>query len=107
MSNGDHTGFRGHAMLKRVAAVSRRMTARLAEDDKKLHIRWSFWLTLAAHLFWPLVWAVTAVMALGLAKEYWDHRHGSGFCYIDIAGNLVGITGAVIISLMLPQSVFG
>lgn len=83
------------------------MRGRLAEHDKQLHIRWSFWLTLVAYLLWPLAWAVAAVFALGLAKEYWDHRHGSGFCFVDIAGNLIGIGGAVLVSFLLPREIFG
>lgn len=90
-----------------VSEICRRIADRLAEPDKQLHIRWSFWLTLAAHILWPLAWAVAAVFALGLAKECWDHRHGSGFCFVDIACNLIGIACAVAASFLLPGELFG
>lgn len=83
-----------------------RLLARLYEADKQLHIRWSFWLTLAAHLLWPLGWSVAAAFVLGLAKEFWDQRYGSGFCWIDIIGNLVGISGAIVVSLLLAGTGF-
>lgn len=96
-----------NALPERVSGTYRRIAGRLAEQDKQLHIRWSFWLTLAGHVLWPLAWAVAAVFALGLAKEYWDHRYGSGFCVVDIACNLIGIACAVAASFLLPEELFG
>jgi hypothetical protein len=63
---------------------------KLREEDKVKHMVWSFWLTLAALLVWSAPLALTAVFVLGLAKECWDSRYGSGFCLFDMAGNCVG-----------------
>lgn len=85
---------------------ARHIRRRLAEPDKRLHIRWSFWLTLCAHVLWPPLWAITTVFLIGLAKEFWDQRYGSGFCLVDLACNLVGILAAAVLCAILPQGVF-
>ena len=52
---------------------------KLQEEDKVKHMVWSFWLTLAALFVWSAPLAFAAVFVLGLAKECWDSRYGSGF----------------------------
>jgi len=79
---------------------------RLSEEDKRLHVRWSFWMTMAAQVLWPTGWAVAAVFAVGLVKELWDERYGSGFCFVDLACNLIGITAAAMLCAVLPEGVF-
>lgn len=69
---------------------------RLSGEDKLEHMRWSFGLTMLASLIWPLYWAVVAVFMLGIAKECWDHRFGSGFCLWDILSNVIGMIPACI-----------
>lgn len=83
-----------------------RSRQRLAEPDKRLHIQWSFWLTLAAHVLWPAIWAIGAVFAVGLAKEFWDRCYGSGFCFIDLGCNVIGITAGAVLCAFLPKGVF-
>lgn len=87
-------------------ACWRQLRQRLAEPDKRLHISWSFWLTLCAHILWPAAWAVGAVFLIGLAKEFWDQRYGSGFCLVDLACNLIGILAAAMLCAILPKGVF-
>jgi hypothetical protein len=94
-------------IFQNAVSVFRKTQACLLERDKQLHMRWSFWMTLAANVLWPPLWAIAAVFALGLTKEFWDHRYGSGFCFIDIACNLIGIAGAIVVVFFLPEGVFG
>lgn len=91
-------------------ATERRLLARirglvgrcLSEEDKRLHIKWSFWLTVGAHAFWPPVWAVTLVFFIGLGKECWDQFYGSGFCWLDMSSNMAGIAaGTALYAIVL------
>lgn len=66
------------------------LSGKLREEDKIKHMVWSFWLTLAALALWSAPLAFIAVFALGLAKECWDSLYGSGFCWFDMTGNLIG-----------------
>lgn len=67
------------------------LPGKLKEEDKGKHMTWSFWLTLAALSAMPALSALAIVLLIGLAKECWDFRFGSGFCMFDMAGNLIGI----------------
>lgn len=70
---------------------------KLREEDKVKHMVWSFWLTLAALLVMSAPLAFLAVFLLGLTKECWDARYGSGFCWFDMTGNLIGsVTGLLL-----------
>ncbi len=80
--------------------------SKLSEEDKRLHMVWSFWLTITAQILWPAPWAFFAVFSLGFIKECWDYRFGSGFCLFDIMGNLIGITAALTLTRILPSGVF-
>ena len=77
------------------------LPSKLREEDKVKHMVWSFWLTLAALLVWSAPLAFTAVFLLGLAKECWDFRFGSGFCFFDMAGNFVGSTAGLACGLSI------
>ena len=79
---------------------------KLREEDKVKHIVWSFWLTLAALLLWPAPLAFLAVFILGLAKECWDFRYGSGFCLFDMAGNFLGSTAGLLCSFAMSALPF-
>lgn len=78
------------------------LPVKLREEDKHQHIMWSFWLTLAARVLWPAPWALAAVLLVGLAKELWDSRFGSGFCWFDMVGNLIGIMAGLFVAEQLP-----
>jgi len=82
------------------------LSSKFTEEDKRLHMTWSFWLTLSALLFWPAIWAFTTVFLIGFAKECWDSRYGSGFCMFDLLANLMGTTLALIFSWLLPGTLF-
>ncbi len=79
---------------------------KLMEEDKRLHMTWSFWMTLSALLFWPAIWAFAAVFLIGFAKECWDSRYGSGFCVFDLLANLMGSTFALMFSWLFPGTLF-
>jgi hypothetical protein len=66
------------------------LAVKLREEDKIKHMVWSFWLTLMALAVLSPVLAFGAVFLLGLAKEWWDKYYGSGFCFYDMTGNLIG-----------------
>jgi hypothetical protein len=82
------------------------LPSRLCEEDKHLHMIWSFWLLVAARLLWPAPWALAAVLLLGFAKECWDQRFGSGFCVFDILANLIGSVFALMLVDALPGTLF-
>ena len=63
---------------------------KLREEDKIKHMVWSFGMTLMALAVLSPVLAFGAVFLIGLAKECWDHFYGSGFCWFDMMGNLIG-----------------
>lgn len=75
----------------RLGPVWQLVCQRLAEHDKRQHMRWSLGLTLLGALVMPLSLSLVLVFLIGLAKECWDQRYGSGFCLWDIAGNLIGM----------------
>lgn len=77
-------------MKKSLHHFFRVLPAKLREEDKVKHMVWSFWLMLAALFLWPAHLAFAAVFLIGLAKECWDARFGSGFCLFDMAGNIIG-----------------
>lgn len=82
------------------------LPGKLREEDKRLHMIWSFWLTLSALLLWPAPWAFAAVFLIGFAKECWDSRYGSGFCVFDLLANLMGSSFAMILAWVLPGTLF-
>jgi len=83
-----------------------RLPKKLTEEDKHLHIVWSFGLLLIARFLWSAPWAFLIVFLIGLAKEFWDIRWGSGFCFYDIVANLLGSTSALMLAATLPDSIF-
>jgi hypothetical protein len=82
------------------------LPGKLREEDKRLHMTSSFWLTLAALLLWPAPWAFAAVFLIGFAKECWDSRYGSGFCLFDLFANLIGSSFAMVLAWALPGTLF-
>ena len=43
---------------------------------------------------------VAIVTAIGLVKEFWDQRYGTGFCWYDMLANGLGLATGLI--LLLP-----
>ncbi len=76
------------------------------KEDKRLHLIWSFWITIVARIIWPTPWAFMIVFIIGFLKECWDHRYGSGFCIYDIFANVIGSTFALILTSGLPGTFF-
>lgn len=75
--------------------------AKMREEDKRKHMVWSFWLTLAALCFLTSVEAFVLVFLIGLSKECWDRFYGSGFCLFDMVGNLLGSFVALTLGLLV------
>ena len=77
------------------------LSLKFKEEDKAKHLFWSFWLTMGALLVWssPTVFAV--VFLLGLGKECWDSKYGSGFCLYDMVCNLVGSVAGLLCGFVL------
>ena len=85
----------------------RLLPSKLRERDKIQHMVWSFWLMLGFVMLWSAPQAFVAVLALGLAKECWDHRYGSGFCLFDMAGNVVGSVAGLLFVVGMVASFMG
>lgn len=75
------------------------MAAKMREEDKRQHMLWSFWLTFGAMVVVKAAAAFAVVMLIGLAKECWDARYGSGFCFFDLFANLIGSFGALLLAV--------
>lgn len=76
------------------------------EEDKHLHMMWSFGLMMVAQLLWPAMWAFVAVFSIGIFKEFWDSRFGSGFCMFDVFANILGIFSAFVLTFVIPVRPF-
>ncbi len=79
------------------------LCAKLKEEDKIKHMVWSFWLTLGALFIFSVPLAFSVVFLLGLAKECWDLRYGSGFCWFDMTGNLIGSAAGLVFSFVISK----
>lgn len=73
------------------------------EEDKHQHFWASLALILVPFSLWQNMLGVTLVALLvGLLKEVWDHFYGSGFCWFDMAANLLGMgCGLLLAGLVL------
>lgn len=74
---------------------------KLREEDKIKHMVWSFYLTLMALALLSPVLAFGTVFLLGLVKEWWDKFYGSGFCFYDMTGNLIGSLAGLLCDFLL------
>ena len=74
---------------------------KLREEDKIKHMVWSFGMTIMALAVLSPVLAFGAVVLLGLAKEWWDKYFGSGFCFYDMTGNLIGSLAGLLCDFLL------
>ena len=92
-------------MLASIQIFIRLLSVKLREEDKIKHMVWSFFLTLAALLVWPAHLAFAAVFLIGLIKECWDFRFGSGFCLFDMTGNLIGSLAALVVGLVVVTTI--
>jgi hypothetical protein len=84
--------------------IDLKIIKKLREEDKVKHMMWSFWLTLTALLFSSPLVSFIVVFILGVLKEWWDSIFGSGFCFYDIAGNIIG--SVVCLALFFTFSLF-
>jgi len=85
--------------LTSVRGFALALPTRLCETDKVQHMVWSFALLVSFQFALGLTMAMVLVFAVGLAKEFWDARYGSGFCLFDMAANMIGIAAGVFLCL--------
>lgn len=81
--------------MQSLSQISERFLQHYHEEDKRQHFGYSFVLLLLAALWLNLWSAASLVLLIGLVKEVWDHYWGSGFCWIDMAANVLGILVAL------------
>ena len=77
--------------MRPLVLIGQRCLLHSREYDKRQHFSYSFVLMLLFAFFTGLIGAFIAVALIGLAKEVWDHFYGSGFCWIDMAANSLGM----------------
>ena len=82
------------------------LCAKLREEDKIKHRVWSFWLPLGALVLFSAPLAFGLVFLVGLGKECWDFRYGSGFCWFDMTGNLIGSLAGLVCGFLISK-IFG
>jgi hypothetical protein len=75
--------------------------SKFREEDKIKHLRWSFWITAVALLFFTDLHSLLIAFAIGVIKEVWDHYYGSGFCLYDISANCLGIFLAFLMNYII------
>lgn len=80
------------------------LPSKIKEEDKIKHIVWSFWLTAGALVFLSAPVSLILVFLIGFIKEIWDHYYGSGFCFYDLFGNMIGSLAAFIGYVVLNWS---
>lgn len=82
----------------------RKISNKLTEEDKLLHIKYSAAILVVSSLFLAILPALMLTFLIGLGKECWDHFYGSGFCLYDMLANMVGI-GCSLLLITLAQFV--
>jgi hypothetical protein len=75
--------------------------ARMQQEDKAQHIICAFMLVVLLLPVMSLYWACAAVLLAGLAKEGWDSCMGTGFCWYDIAANVIGVLLALALMMQV------
>jgi len=74
-----------------------------SQKDKQQHFIVCFLLTTLLLMSSGPGLTFLTVSAIGLGKELWDHRYGSGFCWFDMLANGLGMAVGFIV--LLPFSV--
>ena len=65
-----------------------------------LHVETSALIVLVLQRFIPLWIAVAIAIVFAIGKELWDKEHGGVPSWSDIAWDMVGVAGGIIISLI-------
>ena len=63
-------------------------------------------MTAFARVLWTEAEAIFFVMAMGLFKEVWDEKFGSGFSFLDLAANVAGCMLALYFIRLFPEPIF-
>ena len=80
-----------HLIVNNWAAGLLQVGDKLREQDKLKHFSVCFLLQWVFLPWMSVVASIIATSLIGLAKELWDQRYGSGFCWYDMMGNTLGI----------------
>lgn len=83
--------------MRPLESCCRSLISHSREYDKRQHFFYSLVLMLAASVFWGAVPGALVVALIGLAKECWDHFWGSGYCWLDMLANMLGIVAGGIL----------
>lgn len=68
---------------------------RLSETDKHQHIAVSCAIMMTSLFFMGVMSSFVITFAIGIIKEIWDKKYGSGFCWYDVLANTVGMVLAI------------
>lgn len=73
---------------------------KLRESDKIKH----FWVCFSLQCFFllwlPMLFSVCVTLLIGILKECWDQYYGSGFCWYDMAANILGVCASAILFIV-------
>jgi len=77
------------------------LRSKLAEQDKLKHFWVCFCLQFLFLPWLPVTLSITLALLIGLLKECWDQRYGSGFCWYDMLANVLGIVAGLVVFMVL------
>lgn len=67
----------------------------LQQKDKQQHIIISSVIMAACLIYLGIAQSVSLTFVIGIGKEIWDECYGTGFCWYDVLGNVMGILVAI------------
>ena len=82
------------------------LLVKLKESDKLKHFWVCFFLQIAFLPWLSVLASIGLALLIGILKECWDQRYGSGFCWYDMLANILGIAAGVIIYVLVSGSVW-
>ena len=75
----------------------------LSQHDKRQHIAFSFSLYILALGLMPAGIALLIVIIIGVIKEIWDEFYVTGFCWVDLISNCIGIVLAMPLGIFIKE----
>lgn len=79
------------------------LVEKLREDDKRKHFFVCFFLQLVFLFLLPVVISAFITLLIGFFKECWDKYCGTGFCWYDMAANVLGVGAGTIVFIVLQM----
>lgn len=71
------------------------------EKDKQQHFVISFLITIISLFLMSVLNTMVFVITIGVLKEIWDSYKGTGFCWIDMLSNMIGMLSGIIVMLVI------